>query len=327
MTGKQKATTLLAALLVLGSVAAALGEEFELTYKFEEGQVFDVKSVTYTGRDMGGMAMNQTQELFFSQKVRSVTEGTADIEIKIKRVKMASSNPMTGDVSFDSDSDEESDDPQMALVKGMVGKTFSFKINGRGEILSVSGYDEIFKEIMKTVEEQTKDNPQAAMIMMLMEKTFSNATMKKTLSMGYVIFPEKAVGPDAEWKREVCVPLPMFGDVKGNPVHKIKSVEDETVSVEIDGKLKAPKGDPEIDPDDPMSAMRGMMKIKGGTVSGSAEFDKERGQIKKSVLDTKTTVEAMGNEFALEWRLSLEMLDHGAEEPAEDDAGEEEDGF
>ncbi|MFH1999927.1 MAG: hypothetical protein ABIK28_09610, partial [Planctomycetota bacterium] len=61
------------------------------------------------------------------------------------------------------------------------------------------------------------------------------------------------------------------------------------------------------DPQDPMAAMRKMMKITNGKMEGTLEFDNEKGLIKKKVQKISMSMSLMGQDMPMNQTQILEL--------------------
>jgi len=327
---------LLAFAFALVAVVPANGEEVTLRYKFNEGDVITIRMVENTETNVMEMEIKSNQTRTFQYTVKKVEDGVAEMEVKITRVKMKSSNPMAGDAEYDSDKDDDiPDNPQLALQAHLVGKPFTIKMNERGKILDVSGFSKIGEEIAKKMEESMGDDPQAGMQLMMLKGMLNDKAMKQQLEGGSAMLPEEPVNAGSEWKEEIAVGMPMMGSIKTSTKYKVESVEGDLVKGKLEGSMETKEEEEdeeeedEEDEEDPMGGMGGMVKISDGKVTGTFEFDTLVGQMKKKETVTKMTVTTMMGDMPVEVTSILELVDikpagateEGSEEKEEEDEG------
>ena len=182
----------------------------------------------------------------------------------------------------------------LAPHKVLVGKTITFTMNDRGEVLSVKGYAEIGQELLKMIEKEGGGQMPMDMIKKSFASMFTDDFMKKNMNQSLTNFPGKDVSEGDSWDEVVAFSIPMMGDITSKIKNTLESVEGDTAKVGVKGKLTMDKktGEEEKpDPGDPMSAIMKSMKISDGSLEGTVLFDTDKGLMTKKTLKTRMTLE------------------------------------
>lgn len=177
---------MLLVLFVLAGSAAAQINEFKLTPgdTYLSTSVMDQEIVqTVMGTDQTITTATTTTELI---KVIEATAEGFTLESTTQSIKTEISNPMMNQVM-----DSEGSGPQDAAMKAITGKTYTFKISKTGEILEITGLD----EIRQAVTDELAGTPLAAMSAQLTQG-FSEETIRQSLGTTFTIYPQE---PAEEW--------------------------------------------------------------------------------------------------------------------------------
>jgi hypothetical protein len=183
---KKVSTLMLLVLFVLAGSAAAQINEFKLTPgdTYLSTSVMDQEIVqTVMGTDQTITTATTTTELI---KVIEATAEGFTLESTTQSIKTEISNPMMNQVM-----DSEGSGPQDAAMKAITGKTYTFKISKTGEILEITGLD----EIRQAVTDELAGTPLAAMSAQLTQG-FSEETIRQSLGTTFTIYPQE---PAEEW--------------------------------------------------------------------------------------------------------------------------------
>ena len=260
----------LCALTVL--VLADEGEKLDLSLKFKKGQKLEYTSTTDMSQTITGMAdmkASVAQKQGLSQEVLEVDEkGVAKVRQKVTYVKVKQDMPM-GNQEFDSTKKEDMEkaktDPNLKTYAALVNKPFTFKIDGKGNVLEVEGYDKI-------MEEAFKDDPMAEAI----KGNFSNEQAKKMLQMNYAAFPKEKVSKGESWTSKAEYPAGTGGTLKMELKYTLAGTEEV-------GKRTCAKIDIEMTKLTLEGEMANMMKLSGQKGTGHVYFD-----LKEHIVITNT---------------------------------------
>ncbi|MCG8586750.1 MAG: DUF6263 family protein [Pirellulales bacterium] len=165
-----------------------------LRWEFSKGQAFEYQIVQAMALDItiaatkSSTTVDQTIDLKWTVDDVNAETGDAEVTQEITRIQMTLNSPATGEVKFDSDSEEETGAVGKMLspvISSLVGAKFQFRISPRGDINEVKEPADVLAALKKV--------PGAKMFGgMFDKKSFRN--MIKQSSM---VLPEKVV--DKGW--------------------------------------------------------------------------------------------------------------------------------
>lgn len=303
-------------IVVLLASDVVFGEEVRLRLIFNEGDTMIYKYTDIQISEQMGMKIKQEQIQYFEQKVISVDEDVATIEMTIKRVVLNAENPMTGKISFDSDEKKDETDEiaqNFDFYNMMIGKPFLVKMDSLGNVVSVKGFSDIGNEIIDSFMEKAGSDMQAKMQADSMKEMFTDEAMSRIFGQANTSFPKEGIEPGAEWEEKDSVALPMIGELKSTLKNRLDAVDDNLAKIKFSGTLEmipAEAEEGEAAEDDPMAAMRKMMKFTEGKVEGLVEFDRERGLIKKRKQQTTMTISMMGQSMTTNTEEIMELAEY-----------------
>ncbi|MEO1528854.1 MAG: DUF6263 family protein [Planctomycetota bacterium] len=175
----------LLSLLALSFLSGVLHAQngVKLQWKFNKGDklLFEMEQAMEMKMSIAGQNIRNgnSTKTWMAWNCADVKDGIATIESTIERMSMDMITP-SGPIKFDSDDKEHS--PQAAAVAqsvgGLVGKTMTQTMNGRGEILTV----ELGKEVGEAL--GNLGGPQMADMVKQMSKQASLVLPEKPLSVG-----------------------------------------------------------------------------------------------------------------------------------------------
>lgn len=301
---KSGALLMLGMIFILSGASATADDTFR--YKFNEGDCIVYKMINSQCNEQMGMKIESEQVQFIEYKVKDVEDDVATCELTIKRITFKGNNPMQGEVSYDSAAEGEPVDPNMKMYELMLDKPFTLKMNNLGKILSISGYSEIAKAMIASVVGESTD-PQAQMQAKMMESMFSDDAMAKMMSQSNTCFPKQAISKGDKWDEKSAIEIPSLGDLVSEMKNTYEGMEGDLAKFKIEGSIsmKPVEEGEAADPQDPMAAMRKMMKITDGKMTGTLEFDHDKGIIKKKVQDMTLNISLMGQLMPMKQTQSL----------------------
>ena len=212
----------------------------------------------------GNMVNEQTQTMRWS-----VTEvapnGDATVTITTEHVQVERSGP-TGNVSYDSRTDEVPAVPEAQMFAAMAGLSYTMVIGPEGTVKSVQGVDQLIDEMMGAL-------PPEAMGQGMLREMFSEEFITNMTQGSIQIFPQEPVGPGDSWQHSFRMPIPMFGGVTRNltfTVDGIKERDGGTVAV------ISSTGDIVVG-EAAGGQFPGMMEMGDAEITGTMNFDVDRG--------------------------------------------------
>ena len=283
--------------LALALSALAPGRQEEkvlLQWKFQEGMQLRYRTSQKITTGLDGEPLVREQSFTYGMRVKEVdAKGTATIEMKYESMAMKS----TGLMEYEYDSEKDEDPPDEvggAAVTGLLGKTFTIKMNPSGRVLEVHGLDKLLVKLLKGEEGATP----------MLRQMVSDKSMKSMLQQMSPPLPEKKVGKRDRWTDTFEIDFAMIGTMKFTLDSTLKGVEEGNAMIGQDIKieLKPAVGD---DGDRLQGAVE-IVEIKGkaGTV-----FSTRRGLFLSSDSTIMMTLSAGGKEIPIKIEGSFKLVE------------------
>jgi hypothetical protein len=116
------------------------------------------------------------------------------------------------------------------------GKSFTMQVNGKGEVVSVSGFDKIGEAV---VNEMNLPEDMKPMMRQNFKKQFNDDAVKQIFSQAFEIYPNKHVKIGDSWKTNSTIAA-LKQDVA--TVYTVKNIKGNRVFVNGESKLKSADG-------------------------------------------------------------------------------------
>ena len=152
---------------------------------------------------------------------------------------------MEMDIDTEKPVDNVSGDDQMAIMKklftGIKGKTFTMKVDEEGNVLSVSGFDEIINSMLDSA--GVNEDMKLQMKVSLGDQ-FNEQELKNQFAQVFMIFPNKSVKPGDSWKKDYR----MGGKMPANfsTTYTVKKIEAEQVTLDAKTIIGSAGGEMEV---------------------------------------------------------------------------------
>lgn len=124
---------------------------------------------------------------------------------------------------------------QWTLDKAMTGNKLSMTMNKKGEILSITGFDNIYKKIEKAVNTLTTDAKIRKQLMEGSKASFNEEVLKNQFSKNMIVMPKEGIALNKTWS-DVENASP-DGKVKLSTHYRLKSVNDNIAEIVISGGI------------------------------------------------------------------------------------------
>jgi hypothetical protein len=218
------------AVLVAAGLGSTLAQDaVNLEYKWIQGDTARYK-MTIERKDKqtaGPQTVEATQKYAFAfgQEVKAVgPDGTAVVETRYDAVTINIDVPAQN-VHFSFDSANPEDERKLAspLVipyAAMLGESFSFKVDKKGKILEVTGFDKIVDKAV----ERYKANPKTAPVADQGKITLSDV-LRDQLETMYKSLPVKAPKIGDSWKNKTAPTQDPSGTVQTEITYKLENPE------------------------------------------------------------------------------------------------------
>jgi hypothetical protein len=276
---------LLAAVAPASTVAA---QEVTLGWRFQPG-------------DVHRYMQTQTTRIRHDV-VRVARDGAADLRVTQEALRVVQDGPM-GRQEFDSENGVEPDDPGMRFLSMLTGRSFEMTLAPDGEVRRVAGMEVLVDDIMAPIMEQSPE--MAEQIRDMLENMFDEERWRALMQQGIQTVPTGPVAPGAEWSWEFELDL-AFGTSRANYAYRLEDVvvrdARRVARIGMSGSI----GDIEIAADNPMAAL---MEVSAGAVTGTMEFDVDRGVLLRASSISTMTMSSMGTSMSVETTLATELLE------------------
>ncbi len=256
-----------------GITGTGSSEKVTLALDVQAGQTF--KLVMSTEQDIKtkimGMSNDAHQEMDFYVQYDVIgpkDEGT-EMKVTFNRIKYKIESPIIGTlVDYDSESGEPAEGNPMATamadgMAGMIGRSFNIVMSKQGEILNVTGTEELYGSVGNDIPPQ-----------------YQGDNLGKTIQGMMTIFPEVQVGVGDTWgvESDLSGEFPL----KMATTYKVEGIDATTVYLNIDSDISVKKSRAESEQDS--------IKMEG-TQGGIMEVDRLTGMVLKADLDQDITGE------------------------------------
>lgn len=249
------------------------------TYPFSSTQ----KDIT-TLKDHTGKSMSGTQEIVDERNivVNNIENGIYDITLNIiskKMTSIAEGKTIIVDTKQPAPKDEQLKNI-WTINKTLAGSKFSVKMKENGEVISISGIDELYKKIEKTITPLIKDANHRKQFIAHFKQGFNEKIIKEEFSKGINILPKKGVKLGESWTETENIDGE--GKVKSNITYTLVKVENGIAEISVKGGIPA-KSNKQT-----QNGIIATLSIEG-TQNGNLQIDEKTGWILNSKMNIKTT--------------------------------------
>jgi hypothetical protein len=271
-------------------------DKVELRWKWQKGQELVYKTSNRSVMQFGGQPIDQQMGYTVSMTVTELSEsGEASILVKYLAVTAKGVGP-GGDFSYDSEKDQEPPlEGPAALQARMLGQSFTMKMNARGRVTEVKGYDKVLDAMMKGTGDEF--GPMKAQL----KQMFNNDIFKGMMQRLAPPLPEGKVGPGETWTDDFVVTMPMLGGMTFAMKATLSGIQDGGAGIEQDIQI----GIAGENGDNPLA---GLLEIKDGKVKATAVFSIDKGCYlsQKSTLEMK--ISSSGTEMPMKSIVELHLV-------------------
>lgn len=291
MTNTMKITALSIVLLlcVWDIVAQA---KVDLRFSPEVGAIYRQKSRAEQNIEQSGQQM---QQIIAFEYLYNVIEKNDKDNYRIKTtyttVLYEQDNPAMGKIAYDSENPPENIHPMAKGYAALVGKSFYFEISPKGEVVEVSGTDEMIDDIVEDL--GVEDEAKKEQLRSALKKQYGTEVMQQNMKQAFARYPNAPVAVGESWLQNTAQAMPpMLTETR----FTLKSKEQNTYIIDFNSTLKA-------DPNGEALEMQGM-KIEynlSGIQSGSSQIDAKTGWATKTSIeqDISGTMKVQGMEIPM----------------------------
>ncbi|MGK7311847.1 MAG: DUF6263 family protein [Candidatus Longimicrobiales bacterium M2_2A_002] len=254
---------------------------------------------------MGDMTQTQTQTMRLRQEVLEVEpDGTADVRTTFVSHRMEADGPQGRQV-YDSEDPDQATGPAMpaATAGALIGASFDMKVTPDGRVQSVRGVEELMDRMMEPLGELPPEEASQARAML--ENTFGEDEMRSMLQQSLATLPDGPVGRGDTWSGTFEMQLP-FATVRSEHTYVLEDVVDRegrrVALIDMTGTMSSVDADPN-------TPMAGMMSISSSDMTGTLEFDVDRGIVLDSHIDSVMEMKVMDISIQVESAVDMELVD------------------
>lgn len=276
---------LLAGVLLVPAVVRAQ-DAVMLRYQLapDDSQIYETSSVMQQKQTVAGQELSTSftmREVMVRSLRERTDEGNLEIASENKRLYFEANIPQSGEYTYDSTKTERESGNQLADELNKVfgrldGATITFTMTPRGEVTSVSGFQELLAEILK-------ENPTGAQFV----GGGTDEAQRLALVERLLYLPEEPIQPGDTWEQTASARLPNLGTMKSQRTFKYEGPDEVggrktariSISTEMTFDLKLEQMGTKV---------TGTLKTTRG--QGTAQFDPEAGRL----VSSKTTVDLAG---------------------------------
>lgn len=206
--------------------------------------------------NMGGRIMNANNKMSagYHFGVIDDSSGWKKVESTISRIAM---NVDAGGVGIDYDSDKPVDSSN--VINGTIGKVlgamkgsrFTFTMNEKGEVGSITGINEMMQKMMDAV-------PGAGPMAENLSKSFNEENFKQNIQQAFGMYPGKPIKQGDTWTNTMITNNNGV-TMKLDNTYKLESVNGDNANVTVNSKITSPALDTSIE--------------FNGTMNGKMQYD------------------------------------------------------
>lgn len=256
------------------SFVLAKGQTYPLT-TFQR----NIQSVTGPDGTKATATSNSTDQMSFT--VVDFKDGIYNIDINL--LGKSSSQSAQGKSVSISTSGPAPQDPQLKMMwtmnKALVGNKLQMNMSEKGEVLSVKGFESIYKKIASAAQGEIKDEKMREQFIGSFKESFSEKTIKEQVSKNLQILPTNGAKIGQSWNEtENASP---DGGVKLTTKFTLAKVENGLVNISVTGGIPK-KSD--------KRSQEGMTHTISSELnqSGTITLDQKTGWVKNQNISIKT---------------------------------------
>lgn len=204
-----------------GVLPAQDGEKVTIEWKFKKGDAFRYEMSQNTEMDMAGMEITQEMTFGTSWDVTDVTaDGVATIKSTYDRIKMKMTGPLSSDYDSDKDKKPAEGEWLSGIFAGFLGKSITFQINRKGEVLKVDGITKLVEAAIEALPEEQQG------FAGMMKQYLNDDTFKGMMQLFLPILPKDPVDKGATWEGGTSVGMGGLGKADMKSKNTLKEVRE-----------------------------------------------------------------------------------------------------
>lgn len=260
---------------------------YRATFKLEKGKTYpfttyqrDLQTLSDGKQSMTG-TNESTDEMSFT--VDNIdAKGNYDISMVLigKRMSTSSQGKTQGIDTKGAAPTEPNQKFMWAVQKAQTGNKLNIKMDKNGKILSISGFDAIYKKVNAAITPIVKDAAQIKAFMENFKTGYSEKILKEEFGKNINVLPTKGAKIGESWNETVNITPD--GSVKLSTTYTLKSVENGIAEISVKG------GIPRKSQSNSQNGVSHTISLDG-TQNGTIRVDANSGWILGSKLNMNTT--------------------------------------
>jgi hypothetical protein len=301
MHKKMSLSAALAIALCVVTTADA-GQQVTLRWQFEPGESLvyrmNMSQESELPNGMGVAVVEMTTTMRW-EVLEVSDEGNATVRVTTERVQMRMDGPM-GNMTADSASETPPNDPVGQMVTGLAGVSYTLVFDSSGQLKEVTNLDELREQLAAA----GGSNPAVGQAL---EQFASEDGIKDTMARGMLAFPDGPVGPGDTWDYDYDMQMPMLGTMSIEMVMTLNGTEDRDGSrialIDSTGTMAF------LPDDNPQNPAAGMMDLADAALTGTMEWDVDRGRLIRNSGDTtmQMDINAGGQQMSMVMVMHMTM--------------------
>jgi hypothetical protein len=205
-------------------------EGIQLGFNLQKGKTYDYRMVMDMERNAREQAMSTGVDWIYEMNVTEDDGKVKTIAASYKRIAM---NMKMGDQKMEFSSDNNSGDAMspMGMLSNMFaamkGKTFFLKVNRKGEVVAVEGFEKIGEAI---ADQMKLDEAKRKQLLSQFNSQFNEGTIKESFAQSFNIFPAKKVKVGDSWEKQSSLKTGRM-NVNTTTRYTVKGIKGQTVEL------------------------------------------------------------------------------------------------
>lgn len=229
------------------------------------------------------VTLNQTIDIVTDMHVLEVDQdGQVVVEVTYESMAMEMIAPFTGVIRFDTADETTTVPPEFQAVTNMVGRTVGLTLDSRGNLIDLTGFEELFDDMASGV---PADQPELEGIFESMTTMYDSESATGGLTGLIGPLPEGAVAVGDSWNEVVTTEFAYPMTIEA--AYTVISIQNGEITLDMEGEIAA-------DLDDFMSEFDlGDASIElSGFLNGEIVLDIETGMMIRSTQEFSMTATA-----------------------------------
>lgn len=260
---------------------------FTQKFKLEKGKTYplltvqkDVQTMTAPNGQSQSGTSETTDEMSFT--VDNFDKGIYDITVNLigkKISQKANGKSVTVDTKAAAPKEEQLK-MVYAVNKALSGNTLKMKMDEKGKVISVTGFEPVYSKISSALSGIIKDAKQKTAFVNQFKQSFNEKAIKEQFTKNLLILPEKGAKIGEKWTKSES--LSPDGKMKISTTFTLKSVENGVAAISVSGGLPY-KSDKKSQNGITQSISMEMSQ------NGTVKLDQNTGWIQNQTMNMKTT--------------------------------------